>query len=182
VAETPYPRFIYYPQYARPPDWVEPIVEVFQDCRGSIDTLGGKWNRSDKALEFLREGLVEIGFKVEGGKKHSEKLHRPVFFGDEGEPSTKYEIDAYHPDWRVAAEIEAGRSIHGNAIYRDLIRMSLMADCDFAMIAVPLQYEHGRGTRRTRTSNYLLAKDILSGVYGSNRLKLPFQGLLLIGY
>ena len=35
------------------------------------------------------------------------KLHRPVFFGDEGEFLRKYEIDAFHPELGVALEVES---------------------------------------------------------------------------
>lgn len=175
-----YPRYLYFPKSETPPVWVAKVAAVFEAQRPLLDTLGGKWNKSDEGLRHLRPGLEAAGFQVEGSKKRADKLHRPVFFGEQGKPSTQYEIDAYHQELRIVMEIEAGRSLHGGALYRDLIRMSLMADCDYAIIAVPLQYRVG--PKQQANPVYDTAKAVLEAIYGTNRLRLPFKGLLLVGY
>jgi hypothetical protein len=46
---------------------------------------------------------------------------------------------------RIALEVEAGRSTMGNAIYRDIVQMSLLVDVDFAVVAVPVAYRYQSG-------------------------------------
>jgi hypothetical protein len=53
-----------------------------------------------------------------------------VFFGENGQPALKYEVDAYHPEWKAGLEIEAGRAVMGNAIYRDLVQALVMVEVD----------------------------------------------------
>lgn len=175
-----YPKFAYYPRTRAPPPWVAELGLVFTDVRANIDTTTGNWNESDKVLEILRPGLEKIGYDVERGKKADEKIHRPVFFGDQGKPSMKYEIDAYHQEQGILLEVEAGRSWHGNAVYRDIVQMSLMVGGSYAAIAMPMDYKFGQLKKPSHP--YELAKSMLDAVWGSERLKLPFEGMALLGY
>lgn len=161
---------------------MQDIVEVFERHKGEIDTTAGNWAISDKVLERLRPDLEAIGFHVERGKRKAEKLHRPVFFGEQGVPSMTYEIDAYHDEHGILLEVEAGRATQGNAIYRDLIQMSLMVEGRFAAIALPLDYRFGSGEKKTLAHPYRLSKNLLDAVWNSSRLELPFEGMVLIGY
>jgi hypothetical protein len=62
-------------------------------------------------------------------------------------------------------EVEAGRGAAGNADYRDIVRTSLILD----------GREHAiQAYERTRSH--------LDAIYASQRLKLPFEGVLLLGY
>ena len=70
----------------------------------------------------------------------------------------------------------------GNAIYRDLIQGSLMVDARFLALAVPLEYRYKSGNRTAREPSYAKTYSIVDAIYGSERLALPFEGLLLIGY
>lgn len=81
---------------------------------------------SNEVLAVLRDGLISLGFQVEAGKQKGDKIQRPVLFGEHGEPTLNYEIDAYHLDWRCGLEVEAGRAWMGNAIYRDLVKGLVM--------------------------------------------------------
>jgi hypothetical protein len=81
---------------------------------------------SDAALNLLQPQLEALGFQVEKGKLRGQKIERPVFFGENGVPTLRYQIDAYHPLWRCGLEVEAGRAWMGNAIYRDLIQALVM--------------------------------------------------------
>lgn len=139
--------------------------------------------QSDDVLAVLAHDLQEqAGFQVESGKKAAGKLNRPVFFGDEGEFLRKYEIDAFHPELGVALEVEAGRATMGNAIYRDLIQASLMVDARYLALAVPLEYRYKNKTKITKEPSYAKTYSVAEAIYGSARLALPFDGLLLIGY
>lgn len=92
-------------------------------------------------------------------------VFRPVLFGKNGIPEVNYEIDAFHDQLGIAVEVEAGRGAAGNADYRDIVRTSLILDANHMALLMPI---------RTRGQ--------LSAIYASQRLKLPFGGVLLIGY
>ena len=53
---------------------------------------------SDGVLSVLRNDLTIHGFDVEGGKRRGQKIERPVFFGEDGLPELRYEVDAFHPE------------------------------------------------------------------------------------
>jgi hypothetical protein len=178
-----YPDWRYFPAFEPPPSWVGPLVEIFKAHQGEIDSqvVHEQPMKSDVVLDVLADDLESVmGFKVERGKTKSGKLHRPVFFGDRGTFLRAYEIDAFHQDLGVALEVEAGRATMGNAIYRDLVQASLMVDAKFLALAVPLEYRYG--DKPTKEPSYAKAYSVVEAIYGSKRLKLPFEGLLLIGY
>jgi hypothetical protein len=79
-------------------------------------------------------------------------------------------------------EVEAGRATMGNAAYRDLIQASLMLDARFLALAVPVEYRYKSGARTAREPSYVKTYSVIEALYGSPRLNLPFEGLLLIGY
>ena len=176
-----YPRYSYFPRWQSDPGWLAPLVQVFRAAQRGIDTTSTA-NKSDEVLRILRPGLVSINFEVEAGKAVIEKLYRPVFFGENGRPAHQYQIDAYNPTERVALEIEAVRAVLGNAIYRDIIQMSLLVDVDYAVVAVPVAYRHTSAGRAIMSQPYRDCVAILDTVYGGRRLELPFRGFLLIGY
>ena len=137
--------------------------------------------QSDDVLRVLADDLDEkLGFQVERGKNKQGKLPRPVFFGDQGSYLRTYEIDAFQEEYGIALEIEAGRATMGNAIYRDLIQASLIVDARFLALAVPVEYRYGE--RPTKEPSYAKTYSVVEAIYGSRRLSLPFQGLLLVGY
>jgi hypothetical protein len=183
-AAMPYPRWRYFPSYAAPPEWVGPLVAVFADARSEIDSgvVQPKRMESDDVLRAVAAGLIGLGFVVEQGKKRTGKLPRPVFFGDEGSYLRTYEIDTFEPNHAIALEVEAGRATMGNAIYRDLVQASLMVDARFLVLAVPVEYRYRSGSRPAREPSYAKTYSVVEAIYGSPRLSLPFEGLLLIGY
>jgi hypothetical protein len=177
-----YPSWRYFPSYAPPPTWVAPLVGLFGASRTQIDSAvtHAKRMESNDVLNVLADGLRKLGFEVETGKAKAGKLPRPVFFGDEGSFLRMYEIDAFEPAQGIALEVEAGRATMGNAIYRDLVQASLMLDARYLTLAVPIEYRYG--TRPTREPSYAKTYSVVEAVYGSPRLNLPFEGLLLVGY
>jgi hypothetical protein len=58
-----------------------------------------------------------------------------VFFGENGVPELRYQIDAYSPAWKYGLEVEAGRGWMGNAIYRDLVQAMVMVQVDHLVLA-----------------------------------------------
>lgn len=177
-----YPSWRYFPAYAAPPAWVDPLVGLFAANQKAIDSAvtHAKRMESNDVLEVIADGLEKLGFDVEQGKAKEGKLPRPVFFGDQGSYLRTYEIDAFEPTNGIALEVEAGRATMGNAIYRDLVQASLMLDARFLVLAIPVEYRYGK--RPSREPSYAKTYSVVEAVYGSPRLNLPFEGLLLVGY
>jgi hypothetical protein len=133
--------------------------------------------KSNEVLTTLRSDLIELGFQVESGKSRKDKISRPVFFGQGGEPTLKYEVDAYHSEWRCGLEVEAGRAWKGNAIYRDLIQAMVMVQVDTLALAVPNIYKWKSGSSPDYDNTFSVAE----ALYSHDRVDLPYS-LLLIGY
>ena len=134
---------------------------------------------SDTVTQFIREPLETLGWEVERGKKKEQKIARPVLFGDNGAPVVSYEIDGWNPEHRAVLEIESGRAVMGNAIYRDLIRTSLIQGADYLVLGVRTSYSYGTVKDQ---NDYEKTRDQLDAIYASGRLQLPFKGMLLIGW
>lgn len=136
-------------------------------------------NKSNDVLESVRPGLEALGFRVEGGEP---TIHRPVLFGEGGKPQQKYQIDAYQPTLGIGLEVEAGRSLRGNAVYRDLIQASLMVDVQYFALCVPLRYRFNASGKQYEDKPYEATNSIVGAIYASGRLSFPFRGLLLLGF
>jgi hypothetical protein len=176
-----FPLWKYYPPRSRPPAWVQPVIAAFAAAKDAIDSEA-KSITSDKALAALRPGLEALEFEVETGKKKAEKIRRPVLFGELGREDMAYEVDAFHPENGIALEVEAGRGARGNAVYRDLIQTSLLVDAHFLVLAVQISYHHKSGGKSIVVQSYRDTMNLLDAIYASNRLSLPLEGILLVGY
>jgi hypothetical protein len=178
-----YPSWRFFPAFRPPPPWVPALISIFKSHRSEIDSMVVHETRmeSDDVLRVLADDLEgDMGFAVERGKKKMGKLPRPVFFGDQGSYLRTYEIDAFQAEHGIALEVEAGRATMGNAIYRDLIQASLIVDARVLALAVPIQYRYG--AKQIKEPSYSKTYSVVEAIYGSQRLDLPFEGLLLIGY
>jgi hypothetical protein len=162
---------------SQPPEWVNDFVRVVAAEQQNLQPQEGTLT-SDIALSVLRTGLSELGYQVES--KETGKIKRPVLFGDEGAPRVTYEVDAYHPEHKVLVEIEAGRGWQGNAVFRDIVRTSLIADADFLVIGMLQEYKFGKN--KTPNRSYDRGRSTFDAIYASGRLGLPFKGILLFGY
>lgn len=178
-----YPSWDYYPRNARPPEWVEPLVATVRAAEQAISTVEHKTGLdSDRVLQELAAGLRKLDFAVESGKKASERIRRPVLFGRNGQAEVSYEIDAFHDAHGIVVEVEAGRGARGNATYRDIIRTSLIVDAKYLALLLPISYRHVSGGREISVPAYEDCAYLLSALHASQRLQLPFRGVLLVGY
>lgn len=172
------PRFTYFLRSSQRPEWVSHLVAAFRGHKSELDIDAGISIETNQAPATVRPDLNSLGYEVE---ERGGEIPRPVLFGEGGELEKEYKIDAYHPENRVVLKVEAGRGAKGNAVYRDLIRMSLIVDAGYAAIAVPVSYRHkvnGRLMREpTCEKNYAL----LDAIFSNGRQKIPFQGIILIG-
>lgn len=173
-----YPSWKFFPSRSPAPEWVNTVAGAFSDAAPDIDSRVKHGVTSDQALAALRPALVAQGFEIEAGKTASGKIRRPVLFGENGRPRVAYEVDGFHPQLGIVLEVEAGRGAAGNADYRDLVRTSLIVDAEFLILAVMLEYRTGKTTMKS----YDRTRDQLDAIYASERLLLPFKGILLIGY
>ena len=158
------------------------IVAIFRAHESHVSTVALKKGlESDGVLKQLATDLAVIGFAVEASKTRGNKIARPVFYGENGEASLRYDIDAYHSDWRCGLEVEAGRAILGNAIFRDLFQAMVMTDVDHLCLALPNVYKYTSRGRVQSVPYYPKAVSIADALYGHTRVEMPY-GLTLIGY
>ena len=182
MAEPDYLRWMYYPQSKQHCTWVDDLVQVFGKQRETLDT-SVEHHTSNQVLGILRDGLLEIGYQVEGSE-YSTHILRPVHFGERGVADRQYRIDCYHPETRIGLEIEAGRSVRGNAIYQDIIQTCLLIDVDFMAVAVPQFYRFKTGSKEIedRPYEFAVAHSVLDAIYSSDRLRFPVEGTLILGF
>jgi hypothetical protein len=175
-----YPAWAYFPRKDAAPDWVGDLVACVAARRSAIDSRTHKGMTSDGVVGELRDGLVAQGWEIESGKQAAQKIHRPVLFGDQGQVRVKQEIDGWHPELRIVMEVESGRGWMGNAVYRDLVRASLVADAEYLVIGVRQFYEYGK--KDVSRNDFEATRDLLDSIYASGRLGLPFAGVLVFGW
>jgi hypothetical protein len=158
---------------------VQEFTNIIGNSKSEIESYIHKKFDSDEVLSALRPSLEEVGWEIEKGKKKSEKIYRPVLFGDSGKSKVNYEIDGWHPIHRVVLEVESGRGWQGNAFYRDLIRSSLIQGADFLAVGLRSSYSYAGVNNQ---NDYLKARDQMDAIFASGRLELPFEGILLFGW
>ena len=172
-------RFTSFPRTEPPPDFMSAIISVFEHHESEIATEQlARHLKSDSVLSILAADLRSIGFDVESGKSSDDKIKRPVFFGENGQPTLRYKVDAYNKSWKCGLEIEGIRAVRGGAIYRDLIQALVMVQVDHLCIAVPNLVTWGKAGR---SRSYLESTRTAEALYGHSRFKFPY-GLTIIGY
>jgi hypothetical protein len=178
----PYPCWFYYPARARPPRWALDFVSAVAAARDKIDTRQDRRLTSDQALLALEPGLRALGYEVEASKNRRDRIRRPVLFGENGVEILTWEVDAVHDTLGVVVEVEAGRGARSNAVYRDLIRASLIVDVKYLALGVQIAYRHDTEGRHVVVHSFAETRSLLDAIYASGRLQLPFEGILLFGY
>ena len=118
--------------------------------------------------------LLKLGYVVETGKKTGEKIPVPVLFGQNNTIACQYFADALSSDGRIVIEIEAGQAVDNNKFLKCIFQASLMFDVEYLVLAIRCTYR--------KKSDYEKVSSFLETLYISNRLKLPLNGILLIGY
>jgi len=181
-AVADYPSWIYYPSRNPPPAWVAPFLSAVWSAQDLIDSRRVADLTSNKVLASLQQGLGRLGYTVETSSAKEMVIRRPVLFGEQGAERVAYHVDAVHDGEGVVVEIEAGRGARGNAVYRDLVRSSLIVNARYPALGVMLTYRHKSGGKQVVVRSYAETRDLLDAIYASGRLQLPFDGVLLFGY
>jgi hypothetical protein len=163
---------------------VSDLVEVVSTVEPTISTVATPpvHPSSDDVLRATAPGMMAVGYAVEANKTMAGKIRRPVLFGENGQASVAYEIDAFHDAQGIVVEVEAGRGAMSNAIYRDIVRTSLIVDAEYLALLVPSEYHYKSGGKGYVVQAYTNTRAQLDAIYASDRLKLPFRGVLLVGY
>lgn len=175
-------RYICFPRTNPPPHFAPTVAAIFHKYEQQIGTIHlEKGLTSDQVLAIIRDDLVDLGFEVESGKRKADKIERPVFFGENGQPTLRYEIDAYHKEWKCGFEVEAGRAVMGNAIYRDLIQALVMVQVGVLILAVPNTYKYRSSGRPIVSYDYEKTISVAETLYGHSRFQFPYE-LMVVGY
>lgn len=165
--------WIYYPKSKKAPPLAIRVIEAFERVAEEIDSANYDLN-SNAVLNRVSDHLTLIDFKVERGKRASEKIHVPVLFGMNGRLEKSFDADAYHEGEGFVIEVEAGRGVLNNQFLKDLFQACMMHDVRNLAIAVRNTY---KGTK-----DFLEVVRFFDTLYASNRLQLPLEGVLIIGY
>jgi hypothetical protein len=166
--------WIWFPKSSKPSDTARGIVGAFEAVESEI-TSDSKQLPSNQVLSKIAKKLVDdLQFRVESGKKKDQKIAVPVLYGRLGKPEKSFNADAYHEGEGFVLEVEAGRATFNNQFLKDLFEACMMDGVKYLCIAVRRKY-------KGRNDFEEVAKH-LEALYASNRLKLPLEGILIVGY
>lgn len=184
VPSNIYPRWEYFARNVRPPEWVEPLLAEVRLVKSNISTVDkqGPGLKSNAVLRELAPGLRQLGYTVESSRSKANRIRRSVLYGNNGRAQVAYDIDAFHDDHGIVIEVEAGRAASNNATYRNIIRASLILDAQYLVQILPVTYRFFNHGRLASVPVFTRGLDLLSALYSSQRLALPLNGVLLIGY
>jgi len=155
------------------------VVDAFKCAESEVDSdLHSK--NSNEVLAAVAKDLKDAGFAVESGKKKTEKIHVPVLYGRNGKVEKSFEADAYHREAGYVLEVEAGRAVVNNQFLKDLFQACMMHEVRYLGIAVRNSYTSGAKQLVSKDFERVVA--FFDTLYASNRLRLPLDGILLIGY
>ena len=101
-----------------------------------------------------------------------------MFYGENGLPTLRYEVDAYHEVWKCGLEIEATRGIRGGAFFRDILQALVMVQVNHLCVGLGNLIRYGKGNR---CKDYDDACRLAEALYGHSRITFPY-GLTVIGY
>ena len=166
-------NWVYYPRSDEATETALKVVKVFKAASNKIDSELHDL-KSNEVLSVISGGLVKAGFKVERGKKASQKIKVPVLFGLNGKLEKSFEADAFNSAECFVVEVEAGRGVLNNQFLKDLFQACMMHDVYYLAIAVRNIYKGNR--------NFESVHRFIDTLYASNRLNLPLKGILIIGY
>ena len=153
------------------------IGDVFDSHMDEICSSAHKLKSND-VLASIAVDLTKLGFVVEEGKRADQLIHMPVLFGERGQVKKDFYADAFHSQSGTVIEVEAGRAVANNQFLKDLFEACMMDGVRHLCIAVRKTYEVNGGI----TKDYEKVCTFFQTLYASNRVKLPLEGIMVIGY
>lgn len=166
-------NYQYFPKNTSCPEHLLRVVEVFEGKSTNISSLTHKLPSNDVLAE-VEVGLRKLGYTVESGKKKQDKITIPVLHGLNGKVEKSFDADAYNASLATVIEVEAGRAVTNYQFLKDLFQASMMQDVNYLVIAV-------RNTYNSK-NDFDMVTRFFNTMYASQRLEVPLQGILVVGY
>lgn len=163
----------YYPKSDAIPEHLLKVIHIFKQHSEEIDSSKHKLN-SNEVLQVLKKELVDLGFKVEKGKKVEDRIKVPVLFGRDGELEKSFLVDGFQEETGTVLEVEAGRAVTNYQFLKDLFEACMMHNVTYSVIAVRKSYR--------RQADFETVVTHFDTLYASGRLLLPLKGILTVGY
>ena len=163
----------FFPKSKIIPEHLKNTLRVIEMNEELISSKSFKYG-SNNVLEYVRDNLEKINFKVEKSKKSVDKIKVPVLFGPNGKLEKYFDADGYNEETKTVIEIEAGRAVTNYQFLKDLFQACMMFDIDYLIIAVRKDYRGNPDFQNVIT--------FFDTLYASGRLTLPLKGILIIGY
>jgi hypothetical protein len=163
----------YYPKRKEIPTHLKDVVDIFVLNQSFISSNDFTLNSND-VLEKISLNLLELNYQVEVSKKAIDKIKVPVLFGMNGKLEKYFDADAYNEELKTVIEVEAGRAVTNYQFLKDLFQACMMHEVDFLVIAVRNIYRTNKDFQSVIT--------FFDTLQASNRLILPLEGILIIGY
>lgn len=163
----------YFPKSNQIPTHLRDVVDVFETLNDSI-TSDSFELVSDEVLGAVRESLEGIGYQVERGKKKVDKINIPVLFGLNGKLEKYFDADAYNEELQTVIEVEAGRAVTNYQFLKDLFQAIVMHGVNYLVVTVRKNYKNRKDFEYVVT--------FMETLYASQRIELPLNGILIIGY
>jgi len=167
------PSWQYYPKSDEIPEHLSKVINVFKQHCEETDSAKHRLS-SNEVLLVLKKSLLDLGFRVEKGKKVEDKIKVPVLFGRDGQIEKSFQVDAYHEETGTVLEVEAGRAVDNYQFLKDLFEACMMHNVIYSVIAVRKTYR--------RQADFETVITHFDTLFASGRLELPLKGILVIGY
>ncbi len=166
-------RFQFFPRSHGINSSIQEVINCFQIVHDQIKSPDNNRTSND-VLEIIRPHLQSIGFVVEGGKTKEKKISVPVLFGFDNTVDKAFNADAVSANGKIVLEIEAGRAVDNNQFLKDIFQACMMFEVEYLILAVRNDYRE--------KNDFMKIYTFLETLYISNRLRLPLNGILLLGY
>jgi hypothetical protein len=152
---------------------VKEVIECFEKSYDKIKSPENEL-KSDDVLQIIRKDLEKLNFVVESNKTDSGKIKVPVLYSLNGKEDKYFNADAISQNQKIVLEVEAGRAYVNNQFLKDIFQACMMPYAEYLILAVRNDY---RGN-----DDFSKIHLFLETLYINGRLKLPLQGVVLIGY
>jgi predicted choloylglycine hydrolase len=163
----------FFPKSKVIPTHLKEVVDVFGNNFEKINSDEFTYS-SNEVLGIVASSLEKNDYKVEKSKKSNDKIKVPVLFGPNGKLEKYFDADGYNEITKTVIEVEAGRAVTNYQFLKDLFQACMMYEVDYLIIAVRKTY--------LKNQDFKTVITFFDTLYSSGRLRLPLEGILIIGY
>lgn len=136
-----------------------------------MDSQANRGLRKREVVAHLAPVLQGLGWRTGGADL-------PVRASAGAEPVGRIRVDAVLAGAGAVMRVTGGRGAQNNELHRALVECSLAGDVRHLVVWVMVRYEHSGGV----TWAFETCRSVLHLIDRSGRLRLPFDGVLLLGY